>query len=379
MAYYGDRSTFSDGNILPASDLNGEFSKVSRDLNDADLRLLALEAGSGFLSAADAINNIPNLLVNGDFWGVSGAETPYESLPSYVNANYSTELVQHAPGWYMKNVGGNLDIGGGVDGQLDLLDNGSSGDVEGYLFQRLDYHIPITQLRGRAITLAVRYSCTAAGAFQLDIDDGVDQTLSTLTDTIAGTANVIQVTHTINAAATKLRIGLYVPSGSSIAPSVSATVTKMYAKLGTGTITLNAGVHPMQPSIDELRLQRMHQHFFYGTPTRKFIVPGVVRESGTPSKVYGLFIPNDRGLVVSMDGSSQDVLQQYSVTDSGDSTTMHTGVLINWETVLQYTRSITGSVQWRYLLPRLDLYRNDSEAGFSAETILLSTDIVPNI
>ncbi len=281
----------------------GDTTTVVQDLN-ANFDILqivinsigdALEAGLANPSiSGDAALNQMNLLMNGEFRttlanGVVAAGS-LDEMP-LVNETHGTHSAVHLDGWFFKST--TVDSGGeslaGTLLQDGLrIDQGSSSPYTGKLFQRLDYFLDVVSMRGRTFQVIVEYSTSTDDAFRLTVSDGVDTTEGDVGDTPTGNNQVVSISHTINAAATKLSVGIEftsaVPTGAG-----AITIHRAFAKCGSGSIGIPQQVHPHQLSRDLL----LASQFTYCEIIKDFGIGSVVKAYASDTEEASVsFVPH---------------------------------------------------------------------------------------
>lgn len=255
--------SFAAGDTDYIVKMNQNNVAIEAAFTDDDGRITTLEAGT-LGGAADAVANIENLCVNGDFlMGFCGADTKANAaLITVINTNHHAagiECVKYADGWFVYQDQADalavesVDLNGvsapGPWGYLHVLPGVAAGSpYTGTIFQRLDNYYDLTSMKGKTLQFSVLYTAATDNEFYLEVDDGVAQTQSS--NALTGSNSQINVTHTINAAATKLTLKIVCIKDAVVAPN-ALKIHYAHARLGVNTPNL-IGLTPPPMSSDEI-------------------------------------------------------------------------------------------------------------------------------
>lgn len=245
------------------SRLDQNFSFSEEALNVLDGRVQTLESASP-ANAADAINNIPNLIPNGDFqMALCCPNDPTASLsgqPSCPEKHPITDVYQVKWAdcwWWLDDVQpGNVEVwnmdftSGALTTQfhpgfdpagVKVIESPTapapSAAKTGVLFTRLDYYHDLSLMRDKVIQFQVLYQATIDNSFYLEIDDGVTQSTNQAlaggpSPTGTGTSFV---QHLVDTNATKLTVKIVFVEDAPAALANATHIQYAYARLGTGT------------------------------------------------------------------------------------------------------------------------------------------------
>lgn len=250
--------SFAVGDLDYITKLNTNFGIVDSGGDLIDGRLAALEGASSIAATVDAIANIPNLCVNGDFrttfCGPRTRTSNYAATVPVLNGTHGTELVQWADCWYVKpdqvdallveNTDSTYGTGIVPDPFLDGIRISQGAAVgspyTGVVFQRLDYFYDLTLMRDRSMVFSVRYTAATANEFHLEVDDGVAVSSSSLNSLGSAT---LRVAHTIDSAATKLVVRIVLDK-DAVTGANALMIHFAHARLGVAYASLTAQTPP---------------------------------------------------------------------------------------------------------------------------------------
>lgn len=311
-------------------DIAENFEKVESNLNQQQNQLNYLQQADIGL-AADAINNIPNLIVNGSFLTAlcspndeSGATTPVIPLSNPAGI----KQVRWADCWFVDE-----DSVDALDVQSVEIDvppsaglwfdpeNGirikrgtGSGTHTGVIFQRIDLHTDLRNLRGKSITIGVNYTAMSDNEFHIEVDDGVtvsDNSSVAPPHAPLGT-NTSRHIHVVDSAATKLTLRIVLDVEAPVADADALVINQVYARPGASPINLpvNEGA---SPTPRDLYVAAMYSRYFiWGeNGTQVFAVAGAV-QGGVDT--YQTALPLDIPII--NDGSNTQV-GTFSVSGAG--------------------------------------------------------------
>lgn len=266
---------FAIGDTDYIDSLNANNQAIKNVVSGLDDRVQLLELGSP-INAADAVANIDNLCINGDFvsslCGPENNDVPWlDAIPDF-NGTHDTYQVKWADAWFFKpdvidgldvqtvdvdtvDIGGTGASAGIYPGLLRKMiimasgGTGGTGAATGVIFQRLDYFYDLERFKGRLLQFAVLYEATRNNEFHLEIDDGVNVTSNVGESRPAGTASSV-VRHIVDPNATKLTLRIVLDLNAFSDQNQALKIVRAYGKLGTGLINLSGATPPQKLFID---------------------------------------------------------------------------------------------------------------------------------
>lgn len=251
-------------------DIFENFSKVETNINLLQSTLNFIQQ-AGEVNAADAVNNIPNLLVNGEFnLSVCAPEDEDASSGQVMvptQAASGEKLVRWADAWFVDEDAVdaldvqslNLDTGPDSGDWQDpyngiVLKRGTtaSGVFTGMVYQRVDLFADLQNLRNKTIQLGVRYTAATDNEFYLYVDDGVTQSDNNVagSDPSPAGSGTSRLDHTVDANATKLTIGIVLMVDAPADDLDALVIHQAYCRVGVGTFALPVGSPPAQTARD---------------------------------------------------------------------------------------------------------------------------------
>ena len=264
-------------------DLAENFEKIDTNFGLQELKLAQLAQADVGL-AADAVGNISNMLVNGNFKlafcspldesGAVGAVPPL-SNPAGI------KLVQWCDCWWVdEDAVDALDVqtvdipappgpGEWFDPEEGLvLKRGSgSGVYTGAVFQRVDLHTDLDNLRGRTVTLGVLYNAVTDDEFYLEIDDGVttsDNSLVVGGPSPAGLGGQSRLTHTVDALASKLTVKIVLQVDAPALDADALVIVQAYMRAGVAPVQLPVAAPPADTARDMFVAQMFTKFMSWG-------------------------------------------------------------------------------------------------------------------
>lgn len=256
--------------------LNANFSAVENVVNGLGDRVDAISASTA-IDQADAGLNIPNLLANGAFQSaICGGDSPGAVAPTNAadHSGVTTRMVEWCDCWYYEPTDFDDSPTGDPISSIEVTRDETTrelviaassepsytGPLTGFVFQRVDYHIDIEKVRGRSLVFAAQYTALTAEEFYLEVDDGVTQTQSDLSELTSPGTGTLQVAHVIAAGATKLTVKIVLNKDADSGVS-ALRIARAYARLGAGTVSFPAKVPPERIALDHAIAKHFHAFF----------------------------------------------------------------------------------------------------------------------
>jgi len=293
-------------------DIKQNFDKVEAEFIQVKTLTDAI-AASGQVDASDAVNNVPNLLINGRFnlsLNAPRDENATSGIPSISTENAAGDkVVRWADCWFVREDSPDaldvvsLDLGSSPTGAEwdDPLDGvefrrgTGSALYTGRMYQRLDLHYDLVNMRNKQLNVVAQYTSVTDDEFYIEVDDGVSVTnnqLQTGGPSPAATSGLSRHSHTISDNATKLTVAIVLQAEAPVTTADSLKILQVFARIGVGTLTLPATSPPMQIARDAWVAQQYSRIFEFGEGASDlFILSGSMEDPSTGDEQASFDLP----------------------------------------------------------------------------------------